>query len=305
MRVGLTGAGGFVGRALVARLQSAGYEVIPIGRSVGEGEAGIAVGDLADPRLPTEVPALDVVVHLAARTHVAAELGSESVAAFRAVNVGGTGAMLHLAERAKARRFVFLSSIKVNGERTDGDPFSEIDRPRPEDAYGLSKLEAEELIRSCCPATGMDYVILRPPLIYGPAQKGNLRLLDRAISRGIPLPFGRVRNRRSMIYVANLVDLIAVALQHPRAANRTLIADDGTVLATPDLIRSIGEAKGRKARLLSVPLALLRMAGRLSGRSDQIDRLTGDLEIDGRATRLLLDWQPIVPPAEALATTFA
>lgn len=305
MRIGLSGAGGFVGQALVARLRSAGHEVIPIVRTAAEGDAGIAVGDLADPRLPMEVPALDVVVHLAARTHVAAETGSDAVAAFRAINVGGTRAMLDLAQRANARRFLFLSSIKVNGERNNGTPFTEIDQPRPEDAYGLSKLEAEELIRNCCPATGMDYVILRPPLIYGPAHKGNLRLLDRAVGRGIPLPFGRIRNRRSMIYVVNLVDLIAVALEHPRAANRTLIADDGTVLATPELIRRIGEAKGRKGRLLSVPPMLLRIAGHWSGRGDQIDRLTGDLEIDGEATRLLLDWQPLVSPDEALATTFA
>jgi nucleoside-diphosphate-sugar epimerase len=296
MRIGISGAGGFVGQALLRRLQRVGHDVVPIVRAATGMAGELVLGDLAAAVLPPVLPPLDVVIHLAARTHVGSN-AADADEAFRAVNVDGTRAMLALAERTGARRFVFLSSIKVNGEQTRGRAFTELDPPAPEDAYGRSKLEAEELIRAHAAWHGTDFVVLRPPLVYGPGQKGNLRTLAEAVARGIPLPFGRVRNRRSMIHVDNLADLIAVAAEHPRAANRVLLAGDGTIVSTADLIRVMALASGNRARLLPVPTTLISALAVITGRRDQAERLLGDLEIDEATTRELLNWVPPMLPA--------
>lgn len=301
MRIGVTGAGGFVGRAVVRRLQRGGHRVVPLVRIATGATGEVVVGDLAAPVIPASPPPLDALIHLAACTHFRGD-DAQAVAKFQAVNVEGTRAMLELARRSGVRRFVFISSVKVNGERTVGRAYTELDPPQPEDAYGRSKLAAEEVVHRSCRAAGIDFVILRPPLIYGVGQKGNLRALVRAERSGVPLPFGRVRNRRSLIHVDNLADLIAVVTDHPLARDRVFMAEDGTTVSTADLIRAMAAATGRRARLLPIPTSLLSAAGRLVGRGGQIERLLGDLEVDGTTTRTLLGWVPPIRPAAALAT---
>lgn len=301
----MSGTSGFVGRVVVEHLRRAGHEVVAIVRT-GTGVADeLVTGDLAAPALPADLPILDAVVHLAACTHGRQDDEVDAAAYVRAVNVEGTRTMLTIANRTGAKRFVFLSSVKVNGERTRGRAFTELDPPQPEDAYGRSKLEAEDLIREQCAASGIDFVILRSPLVYGPGQKGNLYALCRAVRRRLPLPFGSVRNRRSLVYVGNLADLVRVTTEHPRAANRLLMVDDGTALSTGDLVRGMAAASARRAWLLPVPVSLIVGAGRLTGRGEQVRRLVGDLEVDGTTTRTLLDWSPPTAPAEALATAGA
>ncbi len=299
MRVAVSGTNGFVGKALVVRLLQAGHIVVPVVRDAGGSSAAISTGDLAAPVLPTAVPALDTVVHLAAHTHARHDDAADS--RLWATNVEGTRALLAIARAGGTRRFVFLSSAKVNGERTAGHAFTADDVPAPEDAYGRSKLAAEQLVRTTCAEAGIDFAILRPPLVYGPGQKGNLRALAMAVRRGIPLPFGCVENSRSLIHVANLADLISVAATRPGTIGRVLMADDGTRLSTPDLIRAMGKGAGRPARLLPIPPVLIETAARLAGRSEQAQRLLGDLEVDGEATRTALNWRPIVPRDYALA----
>lgn len=299
MRVAVSGASGFIGKALVARLLQGGHIVVPVVRNAGGNSAAISSGDLAAPVVPMAVPALDTVVHLAAHTHARRDDAANS--RLWATNVEGTRALLAIARAGGARRFVFLSSVKVNGERTDGRAFTADDAPAPEDAYGSSKLAAEQLVHATCVEAGIDFAILRPPLVYGPGQKGNLRALAMAVHRGIPLPFGRVENSRSLIHVANLADLIAVAATRPCAIGRVLMADDGTRLSTPDLIRAMGKGAGRRARLLPIPPILIETAARLAGRGEQARRLLGDLEVDGEETRMALDWRPVVPRDHALA----
>lgn len=299
MRVAVSGANGFIGQVLVARLLQAGHVVVPVVRDAGGSSAAISSGDLAAPVVPTTIPALDMVIHLAAHTHARRDDAADS--RLWATNVEGTRALLAIARAGGARRFVFLSSVKVNGERTDGHAFTADDMPAPEDAYGRSKLVAEQLVRATCAEVGIDFAILRPPLVYGPGQKGNMRALAMAVRRGIPLPFGRVENSRSLMHVANLADLIAVAATRPGIIGRVLIADEGTRVSTPDLIRAMGEGVGRHAWLLPVPPVLIETAARLAGRGEQARRLLGDLEVDGEATRTALNWRPILPRDRALA----
>jgi nucleoside-diphosphate-sugar epimerase len=199
------------------------------------------------------------------------------------------------------RRFVFLSSIKVNGEATHGRAFTADDTPHPEDAYGISKREAEDALHDIADRTGLEVVVLRPPLVYGPGVKGNLRALMRAIDRGIPLPLASIANRRSLVGIDNLIPAIALAATHPAAAGRTFLVSDGEDLSTPQLVRAIASGLGRRARLLPCPVALLRLAGRVTGRSAAVDRLASSLEVDASALRQALGWQPLVPPAVGLA----
>lgn len=299
MRIAVSGANGFIGQVLVAQLLQAGHVVIPVVRDAGESSTAISSGDLAAPVVPTTVPALDTVVHLAAHTH--ARRDDAAGTRIWATNVEGTRALLAIARAGEARRFVFLSSVKVNGERTDGYAFTADDVPAPEDAYGCSKLAAEQLVRATCAEAGIDFVILRPPLVYGPGQKGNLRALATAVRRGLPLPFGSVENSRSIIHVANLANLITVAATRSGTIGRVLMADEGTCVSTSDLIRAMGEGAGRRARLLPIPPVLIEIAARLAGRGEQARRLLENLEVDGEATRTALDWRPILPSDRALA----
>lgn len=311
----LTGATGFVGHALFERLRgeyplrvllrdprgSLPQDLQPLpGMSVADVQ--LLPGDLST-TLPA-LPPVDVVVHCAARVHVMQEHDSDPLAAFRRVNVEGTLALARRAVEAGARRFVFLSSIKVNGEATaPGRPFTADDPPAPGDPYGLSKYEAEKALLQLGRETGLEIVIVRPVLVYGPGVKANFRRLLGWLKRGIPLPLGALDNRRSLLALDNLVDLLALCIHHPAAANHVFLASDGEDLSTPELLRRLGAALGRPARLWSLPPAWLSVAGRLLGRSAEVERLCGSLQVDSRATRERLNWQPPVAVDAALAAT--
>jgi nucleoside-diphosphate-sugar epimerase len=305
MKILVTGATGFVGRVLCEHFASNGHRVIPAVRR----EAGLAdevvVGDLgASTDWRPALAGCDAVVHLAARVHVMDDQARDPGAVYRATNSDAT---LNLARQAAAsgvRRFIYISSIKVNGEGRD-EPYRETDAPAPEEAYAISKWEAEQGLRRIAQETGLEVVILRPPLVYGPGVKANFRRLLRVVTRGWPLPLGAVRNRRSLLYLGNFVDAIRVCIEHPAAAGQTFMIDDGEPVSTPALIRAVAAAMGRPARLLPVPPALLEFAGALLGRRAAVARLTGSLHVDSSAIRSRLGWTPPFSMREGLDATVA
>lgn len=293
--IGVTGASGFVGGVLLESLAREGYQVVALTRQPKDLQRATvrAVGDLGNAEgLAEALEGVDVLIHLAARAHVMGEHRSDAVALYRAVNVDGTVRLAEAAVRAGVKRVVFVSSIKVNGEQTTARPFTAGDEPAPEDAYGLSKREAEAALWRIAGETGLEVTIIRPPLVYGPLVKGNLRRLISFVQRGLPLPFGAVRNRRSLVSVYNLCDLLVRCVEHPAAAGQTFLASDGEDLSTPGLIREIAIAFSRPARLWPVPVPVLKLAGRITGRLDDIDRLCGSLQVDIAKTCGLLDWHP-------------
>ncbi|MDR7306022.1 nucleoside-diphosphate-sugar epimerase [Rhodoferax saidenbachensis] len=245
------------------------------------------------------------VVHLAARVHVMREDQSEPLTAFRAANVDGTMRLAHQAAAAGVRRFVFVSSVKVNGESTSpGHAFTETDRPAPQDAYGQSKYEAEMALRQLAIDSGMEVTIVRPPLVYGPGVKANFATLMSAVQRGLPLPLGCIENQRSLIGLDNLVDFLLVCLHHPKAANQTFLISDAQDVSVAELIRSLARACGRPAYLLPVPVWILKSFATFSGRQDVVSRLVADLQVDISKARDVLGWTPPVSLNEGLCRAF-
>lgn len=280
-----------MGRAVVRRLAAAGHMVRVAVREVPSTVCPnwVSVGEIGP--LTTWEPALrgiEAVVHLAARVHVMRERGDRT-AAYQQVNAMGTLQLARTASACGVRRFVFVSSIKVSGESTDGRPFRADDPPAPADAYAMSKLAAE---RGLLDIEGLDPVILRPPLVYGAGAKGNLARLCRLASSGLPMPFGAIRNHRDLMGLENLADLIATCIVHPSASRRVLLAADGFPLSTPELYGMIAHSMGRKARLMSVPVELMRALAKPLGLAGAVDRLAQSLEIDSNPTRELLSWSP-------------
>jgi nucleoside-diphosphate-sugar epimerase len=298
-RILVTGASGFVGRRLTAVLVASGHQVRAAFRTaappaVGPGYESVAVGSLgADTDWRNALDAVSTVVHLAARVHVMRDTVGDPLAEFRRVNVAGTLSLARQAVEAGVRRFVFISSVKVNGEGTaPGQPYTADDRPAPVDAYGLSKHEAELGLLELAKSTGLEVVIIRPVLVYGPGVGANFLAMMRWLYRGVPLPLGAIHNRRSLVAVDNLVDLIIRCLDHPAAANQIFLASDGDDLSTTELLRRTARALGRPARLLPVPVALLNMAARVLGKQDFSQRLCGSLQVDIGKNRSLLGWTP-------------
>ncbi|MFP4080718.1 MAG: UDP-glucose 4-epimerase family protein [Ectothiorhodospira sp.] len=242
----------------------------------------------------------DVVVHTAARAHVMADAITDPLSEYQRVNVDGTRALARQAAEQGVRRFVFISSVKVNGERTvPGAPFSSDDEPSPEDAYGVSKFEAEQALREIGAETSMEVVIIRPPLVYGPGVKGNFASMMRWVKKGVPLPLGAVNNRRSLVALDNLVDLVTTCIDHP-AANGVFLVSDGEDLSTRDLLRRVGNAMGRPARLIPVPPRLLEAGAVILGKRDVARRLLGSLQVDISKTRDVLGWEPPISVDEGL-----
>ena len=307
MKALVTGANGFVGLAVLQRLSAmSGVQAIGSVRRAdactNTGTPVAIVGDLtAQTDWSLALIGCDVIVHAAARVHVMHDTEADPLMAFRAVNVEGTVNLARQAAAAGVKRFVFISSVKVNGEGTlPGRAFTQSDKPDPQDAYGVSKLEAEQALRQLAAETGMDVVIIRPPLVYGPGVKANFAALTRAAQRGLPLPLGAVHNQRSLVALDNLVDFIVTCITHPKAANQTFLVSDGQDLSTTELVRGMARAAGVSARLLPVPVWALQAAGNLLGKGDAVQRLCGNLQVDISKARELLGWVPVVSVEEGL-----
>lgn len=297
--IAVTGASGFVGSALVAALGASGQAVRPLTRRPGPGSPG---GDLGPQTDWTEaLQGVDCVIHCAARVHVMQETEGDALAAFRRVNTAGTSRLAEQAAELGVKRMVLVSSVKVNGESTSGaNPFRATDTPTPQDAYGQSKWEAEQALWQVCQRTGLQGVVVRPPLVYGPGVRANLARLMRWIATGFPLPLARIENRRSLVALDNLVDLLMQCATHPAAPGNTFLVSDDHDLSTPDLIRRLATAMGQSPRLLPVPVSWLRSVGKLVGRTDEISRLVDSLQVDIAATRSALGWTPPVSVAQGL-----
>lgn len=302
----IVGGSGFIGRHLCDHLAHLDYRVIATTRRL-DTASGVSDGvefrqlELLDSAAVTgfDYSAIDCVVYLAARAHVLREDADDPLAAFRRIN---SEAAVAVASRAAAQgvgRFIYLSSIGVNGI-SNQRPFRESDPPQPVEPYAQSKLEAEQALAACCQDTGMELVVLRPVLVYGNNAPGNFARLRAAVSAGRLLPIGGFDNRRSLLAVENLVQLIELCIHHPQAANQLFLAADGEDVSTPELARLIGEALGRPARLLHLPLWLLRLMARLLGKSREIERLSGSLQVDIGKARELLGWQPALTLHQAL-----
>jgi nucleoside-diphosphate-sugar epimerase len=285
MRFFVTGASGFVGSALSSELRRRGMDVRSILRTQQEIDGS---SDWRD-----ALQGVSVVIHLAARVHVMHESAADPLAEFRKVNVEGTEHLARSAAAAGVKRLVYVSSIKVNGEETiGGQRYSEVSAPFPTDPYGLSKWEAEQALQRVAAETGLELVVIRPPLVYGMGVKGNFAQMMKALARGLPLPLASIGNQRSLVYVGNLVDAIITCATHPKAVGQTYLIDDGEDVSTPELLRQLGISMGCPARLLRCPIRLLEWLGALMGKSGQVERLVGSLQIDSRKIRHELNWTP-------------
>jgi nucleoside-diphosphate-sugar epimerase len=328
MYILITGANGFIGTALCGKLLSKKWQVRGTVRSsnrpikVSTGINTMQTDSIGpDTNWSKALASVDCVVHLAARVHVIRNRDYDPLELFRKVNVLGTEHLAREAALANVRRFIYMSSVKLNGEGTgggsqksprlntlEGNPvqrgrevrdqeavlkgaFSEKDSPKPQDPYGISKYEAEKILRKVSEETGMEMVILRPPLVYGPGVKANFLRLLKVVECGIPLPLASINNRRSLIYLGNLVDAIVTCIEHPRAAGNTYLVSDGEDVSTPELIRRISSALGRPSRLFPFPPVLLKMAGGITGKSAAMDKILGSLTVDCSKIRRELDWQ--------------
>jgi UDP-glucose 4-epimerase len=288
----VTGASGFVGSHLMKEMAQRGLPV----RGVTRGTVpGLVTVPTYGPEMDWSacLEGIDTVVHLAARVHVMRETASDPLSLFREANVTATVDLARQAAEAGVRRFIFVSSIKVNGERTEpGKPFTANDPPNPQDPYGISKAEAEAALMALGRETGMEITIIRPPLVYGPGVKGNFRSLMRWAASGLPSVFGAVKNKRSFVHVENLCDLLITVLDHPRAANRIFLVSDGRDLSTHELFERMTVEAGRRPKSIPVAPVILNIISRLTRRHATLERLTQSLQIDIKETSRQLNWHP-------------
>lgn len=304
MKVLLTGGSGFIGQALLARLT----ETCEVRAAIRRGRSNLLAG--VEPVFTGEIDGgtdwsdalrgVDVVVHLAGRAHVLSEKTVDPLIEFRRVNVEGTAQLAFQAAEAGISRFIFISSIGVNGG-SSLQPFTEADSPCPIEPYAVSKLEAERCLMSAAETSGMEWVVIRPPLVYGPGAPGNFQRLVQATKKGIPLPLGAVNNRRTLIARDNLVDLIALCVKHPAAANEIFLAGDAEDLSTTELLQLLARVLGRPSRLIPVPVWLMEWGAAIFGRRMVIRKICGDLQVDTSKVRRLLNWNPPVTVDDGLA----
>ncbi len=304
-RILITGADGFIGRQLCPTLAAEGYFVRGSVRHKRAAETPnteyVATGPLENPiEWHPLLEGIDFIIHLAAVSDFGSPPDSESLKRLNTINVEVPVQIAEAAARSGVSRYIFLSSIKVHGEFSGSRAFSDTDKPDPESHYGVSKLRAEERLKHTFTDTESELVIIRPALVYGPAARGSVLKLMNLVNRQIPLPLGSIRNRRSMISVRNLCDLIRTALIHPAAAGQTFLAADDTALSTPELIREIAHQMGRRAQLVPVPLLVLQFIGKLLGKQKEITSLSASLEVDANNTRTVLNWSPPEPQVESL-----
>ncbi len=304
----ITGANGFVGKALCNYASSLGFQVKALTRTeygFSDGIQNVVCGDLNSPRLLLDaMHGVDVVVHLAARVHVMQESSSDALAAYRAVNVDLT---LNLAKQAAAtgvRRFIYMSSIKVNGERTEvGNAFDADDIPAPEDPYGVSKMEAENALFEFSRLTGMEVVIIRPPLIYGPGVGANFMAMMHWLARRVPLPLGAINNRRSMVALNNLLSLIVTCISHPKAAGQVFLVSDDQDVSVTQLLKKLARAMKIPAVLVPVPVAVIKLVAAILGKSAVAQRLCDNLQVDIKKTKVILNWAPPLNVDDGLKVT--
>lgn len=307
-RVLVTGANGFVGRPLCEELLRRGYQVRAAVRSPGRLSAGmeaVSVGSIDEHTDWTgALQGVDTVIHLAARVHVMKDTTADPLAEYLKVNLLGTANLAQQAAHAGVKRLVYVSSIKVNGEETHGQrSYTEQDIPAPRDPYGISKWQAELSLQHIARETGLEIVIVRPPLVYGPGVKGNFISLLAAIDKGVPLPLAGARNARSLVYVGNLVDALIVCANHPAAAGQTYLVSDGEDVSTATLVEKIAKVLGCNSRSFYFPPGLLRAVAALLGRAGQMDRLFGSLRVSEQKIRRELGWAPPYSMEQGLSAT--
>lgn len=306
MNILLTGSTGFIGRALAKKIEArADLNLTMAIRSPVDHTLSthFVVGDISSKTdWSLALTNQQVVIHAAARVHVMSENAADPLAEFREVNVEGTLNLARQAAKAGVKRFVFISSIKVNGEGGgEVRPYNADDAPKPCDAYGISKAEAEAGLKKVTEETGLEVVIIRPPLVYGPGVKGNFKSMIRWVAKGLPLPFGSVtNNRRSLVGIDNLIDLILLCLTHRNAANQIFLVSDGESLSLAELLQRLGEALNQPVRLFPVPVIFLKLLARLVSKSAVAERLFGSLQVDTAKTQALLGWKPLVSVDEGL-----
>jgi nucleoside-diphosphate-sugar epimerase len=299
-KVLITGSGGFIGSYLLENLnKSHAFEVHAVfhhALPTPSGASSFIIADLSSKDVwPQAISGIEVVIHTAARVHVMRETAADPLVAFRRVNVEGTLNIARQAAAAGVKRFVFLSSIKVNGEMSrPGQAFTAQDNPAPRDPYGVSKMEAESGLYNISRETGMEVVVIRPPLVYGPGVKGNFRKMLQLLDWGIPLPLGAIINLRSFVALDNLIDLLVTCIHHPAAANKAFMVSDGEDLSTPELFRKLAAAMGKRAHLFLVPPAILNAAADAIGKPQIAQRLCGFLQVDISKTKEMLGWTPIM-----------
>lgn len=303
----VTGANGFIGRAFCQSLVSRGERVLSVVRRAGgeviSGQPSLVVGEIdANTAWSMVLSDVRVVVHLASRVHLMQETSSDSLSAYRQVNTEGTLNLARQAAIAGVRRFIFVSTVKVNGEGKCGI-YSEADAPCPTDPYAISKWEAELGLRDVAASTGMEVVIVRPPLVYGPGVKANFLSMMQWLNRGLPLPFGAIHNRRSLVALDNLLDMLITCVDHPAAANQVFFVSDGDDLSTPELLMRMATALGKRVYLIHFSERMLKAGATLLGKRDLSQRLCGSLQVDIAKAKNLLGWSPPVGVNEGLQVT--
>jgi len=307
----ITGATGFIGHAVCEQLLARGWQVKGTFRSSSQDGGSLPEGvipcsvDSLGPRTDWRMAlsGIEVIVHLAARVHIMKETSEDSLVEFRQVNTHATERLARMAAQTGARRFVFLSTIKVNGENSGNRAFTEGDALNPQDNYALSKLEAEQALKRVAGETGLDVVILRSPMVYGPGVKGNFLRLLQAVERGIPLPLASVHNRRTVIFLGNLVEAVITCMSHPQAKGKTYLVGDDEQISTAELISRTARALGKSARLWPFPAELLRYAAMFAGKSAEADKLLNSLLVDSSKIRSELGWKPHFSLDEGLSET--
>jgi len=308
MRYLVTGANGFVGQFLCAELKKQGQKVRAAVRTENiqtDTYERVIVGQIdASTNWTDALAGIDVVIHLAGRAHIMQEVASDPLAEYSRINIAGTEHLASLAAASGVKRLVYVSSIKVNGEETLlGRAYSELDPASPKDPYSFSKWEAEKALHRVAQETGLEVVIVRPPLVYGPEVKGNFGYMLNELGKGTIMPFHSIHNLRSLIYVGNFVDALLTCAIHPAAAGQTYLVSDGEDISTPELLRQLGLGIGRPARLLPIPPVLLKLAGLMTGRSGQVLKLLESLQVDSSKIRRELGWRPPYTLDEGLRAT--